>query len=75
MGPFSEEQMVDLVSQAAEKAVPTAPLLELGGDGWPLGARDSRCRIMTSSSMTRGLFKVGVQDIFIGGNDDQRHLI
>jgi hypothetical protein len=27
--------MVDLVSQAAEKAVPAAPLLELGGDGWP----------------------------------------
>ena len=30
--------MVDLVSQAAEKAVPAAPLLELGGDGW-LGAQ------------------------------------
>ena len=26
--------MVDLVSQAAEKALPQAPLLELGGDGW-----------------------------------------
>lgn len=25
---------MDLVSQAAEKAVPAAPLLELGGDGW-----------------------------------------
>eukprot|EP00435_Cladocopium_sp_Y103_P069426 s200_g33.t1 len=31
---FDNEQMVELVSQAAEKAVPTAPLLELGGDGW-----------------------------------------
>lgn len=31
---FDNEQMVDLVSQAAEKAVPAAPLLELGGDGW-----------------------------------------
>ena len=30
--------MIELVSSAAEKAVPTAPLLELGGDGWTLGA-------------------------------------
>ena len=32
--------MIELVSSAAEKAVPTAPLLELGGDGWTLGAND-----------------------------------
>ena len=30
--------MIELVSSAAEKAVPTAPLLELGGDGWTLGS-------------------------------------
>ncbi|CAK9108220.1 Hypothetical protein SCF082_LOCUS50345 [Durusdinium trenchii] len=31
---FDNEKMVELVSQAAEKASPSAPLLELGGDGW-----------------------------------------
>ena len=36
----TEEQMIELVSSAAEKAVPTAPLLELGGDGWDTWWRD-----------------------------------
>ena len=31
---FDNEKMVELVSQAAERATPVAPLLELGSDAW-----------------------------------------
>ena len=48
--------MIELVSSAAEKAVPTAPLLELGGDGWTLGEGMGRISCGWVMKFDRGTF-------------------
>ena len=58
--------MIELVSSAAEKAVPTAPLLELGGDGWTLGEGMGRISCGWVMKFDRGTFLTIYIYIFVG---------